>query len=216
LISSDSTTNDQLLELKVKHLRYYLQAKNISHHTCTEKQELVDLIIRSRPLPFTRLSPQQAQASNTDQQQPHTTFNQFSASTDSSSSAAMQPPPKPNNNSGPFTNLQHTVSSFANQMNHFATNLQDYVANTVTGVMNPTAGDQQQQQSTTASNNHSGGTSFNFGTTINGADGPFNYSFSSPQNSARAPPTHSATTNPQQQRRPPPPAAAATANSVEK
>ncbi len=113
LISHESTRNEQLLELKVKQLRAYLQAKDIAHNTCTEKQELVDLIKRNRHLPFSRLLNQQQQQS---------------------SQTASK--------SGPFSNLQHSVSSFANQVNSFASNVQDYVANTVSEVINNTVADQ--------------------------------------------------------------------------
>ena len=123
LISNGSTTDNQLLELKVKHLRCYLQAKDIPNNTCTEKQELVDLIKQNRHRPFTRL------------------FNQQSNTASASSSSSAKP--------GPFTNLQHTVSSFANQVNNFASNVQDYVTNTVSDmtntvsdVINPTLADQ--------------------------------------------------------------------------
>jgi hypothetical protein len=125
----------------------------------------------------------------------------------------MQPPqpPKSDNDSRPFTNLQNTVSSFANQMNNFATNIQDYVTNTVSGVINQTIGDQP-QQSTTTSNNPNSGTSFNFGTTF---DGPFNYTFSSPGNSAHTTTgTNNATASSQQQQRRRPSPAAATASSA--
>ncbi len=104
----------------MKQLRSYLQAKDIAHHTCTEKRELVDLIKQNHRLPFTRL------------------FNQQTATT--TTTTTTQPPPTPK--SGPFTNLQHTVSSFANQMNNFATNIQDYVANTVSDAINITNMDQ--------------------------------------------------------------------------
>ncbi|CAF4628555.1 unnamed protein product [Rotaria socialis] len=199
LISSDSTTDDQLLALKVKHLRCYLQAKNISHHTCTEKQELVDLIVRNRQLPFTRLFIQQQQqqhqqqqqastSTNANQQQFHTTFNQFSTSTSASSSSTTStvmppppPPPPPSPKNGNFNNFQHTMSSFASQMNHFAANLQDYVTNTVSGVLHHTLGDHQQTTTTTTTttNNANGTSTFNFGSTTNG---PFTYTFTSPGN----------------------------------
>ncbi|CAF3698093.1 unnamed protein product [Adineta steineri] len=261
LISSDSTTDEQLLALKVKHLRCYLQAKNISYHTCTEKQELVDLIVRNRHLPFTRLFIQQQQQqaqqtstsyppppsqpqpqppppppsasssssatttnSNQQQQQFHTTFNQFSTSTSASSSTsssssssssttstAMPPPPPPPPQPpkhGNFTNFQHTMSSFASQMNHFAANLQDYVTNTVSdyvtntvsGVLHHALGDHQQTTTTTTTTNNGNGTSstFNFGTTTNG---PFTYSFTSPGNFVYTTTTNSTTASPQQQRR---------------
>ncbi len=99
----------------MKHLRCYLQAKDISHNTCTEKQELVDLIKQNRHRPFTRL------------------FNQQSTTI---------PPRSSSPKSGPFVNFQNTVSSFANQVNNFASNVQDYVANTVSDAMNTTLGDQ--------------------------------------------------------------------------
>jgi hypothetical protein len=224
LISSDSTTDEQLLALKVKHLRCYLQAKNVAYHTCTEKQELVDLIVRNRHAPFTRLFIQQQQqtqnfppppppppppTTNSNQQQFHTTFNQFSTSTSASSSSsssttttAMPPPPPPPQppKHGNFTNFQHTMSSFASQMNHFAANLQDYVTNTVSGVLHHALGDHQQTTTTTTTTNNGNGTSstFNFGTTANG---PFTYSFSSPGNFVYTTTTNSTTASPQQQRR---------------
>jgi hypothetical protein len=227
LISSDSTTDEQLLALKVKHLRCFLQAKNIANHTCTEKQELVDLIVRNRHAPFTRLLIQQAQTSpppppppppppttttNLNQQQFHTTFNQFSTSTSASSSSSSSsssttttamppPPPPPPPKHGNFTNFQHTMSSFASQMNHFAANLQDYVTNTVSGVLHHALGDHQQTTTTTTTTNNGNGTSstFNFGTTTNG---PFTYSFSSPGNFVYTTTTSNGTTaSPQQQRR---------------
>ncbi|CAF1499010.1 unnamed protein product [Rotaria sp. Silwood1] len=220
LISSDSTTDEQLLALKVKHLRCYLQAKNISHHTCTEKQELVDLIVRNRHLPFTRLfiqqqQQQQAQTSsstttNANQQQFHTTFNQFSTSTSASSSSSSSsttttvmppppPPPPPPPKNGNYTNFQHTMSSFASQMNHFAANLQDYVTNTVSGVLHHALGDHQQTTTTTTTttNNGNGTSTFNFGTTTNG---PFTYTFSSPGNFVYTTTTNSTSTSPQQRR----------------
>jgi hypothetical protein len=161
LISNNSITDDQLLELKVKQLRLYLQAKDISYDTCTEKRELVDLIKQNRHLPFTRL------------------FNQHMQSTTTTTTTTQTPP---QSKSGTFINLQNTVSSFANQMNHIASKIQDYVTNTVSDVINTTLGD---QPTTTTNNNNPTG-------------GPFNYSFSSPGNSANR-----ATNNPQQQRRPP-------------
>ncbi len=115
MISNPSTNDNQLLEIKVKHLRCYLQAKDISHNTCTEKQELVDLIKHNRQRPFTRL------------------FNQQSTTAPARSSS-----PK----TGPFSSFQNTVSSFANQVNSFASNVQDYVSNTVADAINTTAGDQ--------------------------------------------------------------------------
>lgn len=227
VISSESTTDEQLLALKVKHLRCYLQAKNISHHTCTEKQELVDLIVQNRHVPFTRLLIQQQQQqpipptatttappSNMNQQQFQTTFNQYSTSTSASSSStttttntAMPPPPPPTPPQPPkpgnFTNFQHTMSSFASQMNHFAANLQDYVTNTVSGVLHHALGDHQQTTTTTTTTNNGNGTSstFNFGTTTNG---PFTYSFTSPGNfvytTTTTTTTNSATASPQTQR----------------
>ena len=115
MISNQSTNDTQLLELKVKHLRSYLQAKDISHNTCTEKRELVDLIKQNRQKPFTRL------------------FNQQSNNNNSSTSQQ--------NKSGPFSTFQNTVSSFANQVNSFASNIQDYVSNTVSDVIH-TIGDE--------------------------------------------------------------------------
>jgi len=179
LISNNTTTDSQLLELKVKHLRDYLQAKGISYHTCTEKQELVDLIKRNRHLPFTRLSTQPTQTSPI---------------INNTTSTTTPPSPKSSNNSGPFTNLQHTVSSFANQVNNFASNIQDYVTNTastVSDVINHAFVDQP----TTTNNNPN--------------NGSFNPSFSAPRSSPHT------TSNPQQQQRPPPSqAAAATASST--
>ncbi|CAF1677089.1 unnamed protein product, partial [Adineta ricciae] len=231
--------DEQLLALKVKNLRSFLQAKNIAYHTCTEKQELVDLIVRNRHLPFTRLLIQQNQASsqppppplhptssqqpspsssststtNANQQQFHTTFNQFSTSTSASSSSSSSsssttttgmPPPPPTPPQTPkhgnFTNFQHTMTSFASQMNHFAANLQDYVTNTVSGVLHHALGDHQQTTTATATTNNGNGTSstFNFGTTANG---PFTYSFTSPGNFIYTTTTNTTTTSPQQQRR---------------
>jgi len=135
LISNNSTRDEQLLELKVKHLRSYLQAKDIPHNTCTEKQELVDLIKQSRHLPFTRLFNQQTQAA----------------------AATTTQQPKP----GPFTNLQNTVSSFANQVNNLATNLQGYVTNTVSDVINNTIGDQTINNPNERPSNYSGNTAAN-------------------------------------------------------
>ncbi|CAF0799596.1 unnamed protein product [Rotaria sp. Silwood1] len=205
LISNNSTTNDQLLELKVKHLRNYLQAKDIPHNTCTEKQELVDLIIRSRHLPFSRLLNQQTETSpitnNTNQEQNHTTFNQTSTSNNSSPSTSRMHSSK----SGPFSNFQQTVSSFANQVNNFASNIQDYVANTVSDVMNHTLGDQPQQATTTTTTT----TSHN---SNRGASS--NNSFPSPGSS-----THTTTNRPapsntqQQQQQRPSPSGSATASS---
>lgn len=123
MISNPSTTDPQLLQIKVKHLRCYLQSKDISNSTCTEKQELVDLIKQNRHRPFARLLNQQPTAMATSQPPPP-----------SSSSSSSK--------SGPFGNIQHTVSSFANQVNNFATNVQDYVTNTVSDVINTTIGDQ--------------------------------------------------------------------------
>ena len=121
LISNPSTADSQLLQIKVKHLRCYLQAKDISNSTCTEKQELVDLIKQNRHRPFQRLLNQQPTAM-----------------------ATSPPPPSSSSSSksGPFSNIQHTVSSFANQVNNFASNVQDYVTNTVSDVINTTVIDQ--------------------------------------------------------------------------
>ncbi|CAF2523433.1 unnamed protein product [Rotaria sp. Silwood2] len=198
LISNNSTTNDQLLELKVKHLRNYLQAKDISHNTCTEKQELVDLIIRSRHLPFLRLLGQETESSsvtnNTNQEQNRSTLNQSSTSNNSSPSTSSMNSSK----SGPFSNFQQTVSSFANQMNNFASNLQDYVTNTVSDVMNHTLGDEPQQTTTTSNNPNRGASS--------------NYSFPSPGGSTHTTTQRPAPTNTQQQQRPSP-SGSATASS---
>ncbi|CAF0940634.1 unnamed protein product [Rotaria sordida] len=208
LISNNSTTNDQLLELKVKHLRNYLQAKDISHNTCTEKQELVDLIIRSRHLPFSNLLNQQTDTSSIID---NTTFNQSSTSNNSSPSTSSMHSSK----SGPFTNLQQTVSSFANQMNNFASNVQDYVTNTVSDVINHTFGDEP-QQTTTASNNPNRGTSPSSSThtttttTTRTSNNPNRGT--SPSSSTHTTTNRPTPTNTQQQRRPPP-SASATASS---
>ncbi|CAM2716491.1 unnamed protein product [Rotaria socialis] len=93
LISNNVTTSEQLLELKVKYLRSYLDAKDISHNTCTEKQDLVDLIINNRHQQFSRSFIQQSEAS------PQTTSRNHEQSS----------------KSGPFSNIQQTVSSLANQ-----------------------------------------------------------------------------------------------------
>ena len=214
------------MALKVKHLRCFLQAKNIANHTCTEKHELVDLIVKNRHAPFTRLQqirtsptpqpPPPTTTTNLNQQQFHTTFNQFSTSTSASSSSSSTtttttavPPPPPTPPAPPkqgnFTNFQHTMSSFASQMNHFAANLQDYVTNTVSGVLHHAlASDHQQMTTTTTTTTNNGnGTSstFNFGTTTNG---PFTYSFSSPGNFIYTTTTSNSTlanSTPQQQRR---------------
>ena len=113
-ISNTATSGDQLLALKVKHLRSYLQAKNITHATCTEKQDLVDLIVRSRHLPFTDLATQQPQISGA------------SATATTTAQTNNQP-------AGGFGTFQHNIFSFADQMNNFASN----IATTVSGVMNP-------------------------------------------------------------------------------
>jgi len=179
LISNNSTRDEQLLELKVKHLRSYLQAKDIPHNTCTEKQELVDLIKQNRHLQFTRLFNQQTQAAATTMQQPQ--------------------PPKP----GPFINLQNTVSSFANQVNNFATNVQDYVTNTVSDVINNTIGDQPTNNPNERPSNYSGNTANS--TTINPNERPSNYSGNT---------ANSTTTNPQRQQQRPPPSQASAASST--
>ncbi|CAF4559249.1 unnamed protein product [Rotaria socialis] len=119
LISNNVTTREQLLELKVKYLRSYLDAKDISHNTCTEKQDLVDLIINNRHQQFSRSFIQQSEAS------PQTTSRNHEQSS----------------KSGPFSNIQQTVSSLANQVNNFASNLQDYVSTTVSDVVNQTLSD---------------------------------------------------------------------------
>lgn len=112
-ISDTTTGDDQLLTLKVKHLRSYLQAKNVTHATCTEKQDLVDLIVRSRHLPFTGLATQQPQLPG-------------ASATTTTAQTNNQP-------AGGFGNFQHNIFSFADQMNNFASN----VATTVSGVINP-------------------------------------------------------------------------------
>lgn len=125
MISNTSTTDDRLLEIKVKQLRSYLQAKNIPHGTCTEKKELVDLIKQNRNAPFTNLSNSHTSqavaggATTTTTAQPHSS-------------------PKP----GAFTNFQSTVSSFASQMNNIASNIQDYVTNTVSDAINTAVPDE--------------------------------------------------------------------------
>jgi hypothetical protein len=118
-ISNASTSEDQLLSLRVKHLRCYLQAKNIAHDTCTEKKDLVELILRHRQLPFTH---------QVDQQQSQSTLNSS----------------RVNNQSGGLTSFQQTMSSFTDQVNNFASNLQDYVSHTVSGVMDPSNNNQPQ------------------------------------------------------------------------
>ncbi|CAF0766605.1 unnamed protein product [Didymodactylos carnosus] len=208
LISSESTTQEELLSIKVKHLRSYLQAKNIPNHTCTEKQELVDLIVRSRNLPFLYLQQQAAQNNPTNTNSNYfttqtttppnpqfqtnyfnTSFSTCASSSSSSTTSNMpQPPPLPkqtnSNTSHPFTNFQHTMSSFASQMNHFAANLQDYVSNTVSGVLHHALHPQHSEANNSNVNYSSvpnGGniSSFNFGTTMN-APGFASYTFSSP------------------------------------
>lgn len=88
-------------------------------------------------------------------------------------------------------------------MNHFAANLQDYVTNTVSGVLHHTLGDHQQTTTTTTTTNNGNGASatFNFGATTNG---PFTYSFTSPGNfvytTTTTTTTNSATASPQTQR----------------
>ncbi|CAF0806708.1 unnamed protein product [Adineta ricciae] len=151
-ISNEATTDSQLLELKVKHLRSYLQAKNIAHHTCTEKQELVALITRNRNVPFTNLYTEEtsSELNNT---------NQSSANTQQ---------PKSDSNSKPFANLQSSVSSFANQMNSFASNIQDYVTNTVSGVLNPILDDPLQQPTVASAGRSQNGAPFNSSSATSG------------------------------------------------
>lgn len=103
---------EQLSNLKVKHLRSYLAAKRINHQTCKEKQDLVDLIVNHRHVPFSGLSALQSSAN-------------VSSSQNSSST-------------GGRSNFQQTMSSFADQVNNLATNL----SNTVTSVFNQTLGDE--------------------------------------------------------------------------
>ncbi len=174
MISNPSTTDNQLLELKVKHLRCYLQAKDISHNTCTEKQELVDLIKQNRNRTFTRL------------------FNQQSTTV---------PPRASSPKTGPFVNFQNTVSSLANQVNSFASNVQDYVTNTVSDALNTTIGDQpttnpnlgpMNYPRTTVNNPNPGPMNHPRNTVNNPSPGPINQPRSTVHNSQQQ----------QQQRRP--------------
>ncbi|CAF0737337.1 unnamed protein product [Didymodactylos carnosus] len=210
LISSESSTQEQLLAVKVKHLRSYLQAKNIPNHTCTEKQELVDLIVRSRHLPFHYLQQQAAQNNSTNSNNNYfttqttippnqqfqtnyfntTSFSTSASSSSSSSTASNMPPPPPppkqtnSNPSHPFTNFQHTMSSFASQMNHFAANLQDYVSSTVSGVLHHALHPQHPEANNTNTNHtstpNSGNTSSFNFGTTMNAPGFASYTFSSP------------------------------------
>ena len=43
------------MNLKVKHLRSFLQAKNIAHSTCKEKNDLIELIRRYQTVPFVNI-----------------------------------------------------------------------------------------------------------------------------------------------------------------
>lgn len=104
---------EQLSALKVKHLRSYLTAKRINHQTCTEKKDLVDLIVNHRHVPFSGLSA-------------------------TTQSATTVPSSQNSNSTGGRSNFQSTMSSFADQVNNLATNL----SNTVSGVINQTLGDE--------------------------------------------------------------------------
>lgn len=111
-ISNGSMNHEQLSGLKVKHLRNYLTAKRIDHQTCTEKKELVDLVLSHRNVPFSIGSLSNPTASNA------------SSSQHSSSTSGL-------------SNFQHTISSFADQVNNLASNL----STTVSGVINQALGD---------------------------------------------------------------------------
>jgi len=110
---------EQLSALKVKHLRSYLAAKRINHQTCTEKQDLVDLIVSHRHVPFSSLSI-------------------------TTQSATTAPSSQNSNSTGGRSNFQNTMSSFADQVNNLATNL----SNTVSGVINQALGDDVLQANT--------------------------------------------------------------------
>lgn len=170
MISNTSTADEQLHELKVKHLRSYLLAKNISHDTCTEKRDLVDLIKQNRQLPFTNL------------------LNQQTATAGAATTTQTK-------NNGPFTNFQSTVSSFANQMNNFASNIQDYVSNTVSDAMNTTLGDDLPPPTTNNSNNHNRGP-FNHAFPSSGNSNPTTNNASTNQQPRRPPPAQSTTASP--------------------
>ncbi|CAF1159027.1 unnamed protein product [Rotaria magnacalcarata] len=172
-ISNNVTTREQLLELKVKYLRNYLDAKDISHNTCTEKRDLVDLIINNRHKQFSRSFIQQSEAS------PQTTNRNREQSSAS----------------GPFSNIQQTVSSLANQVNNFASNLQDYVSTTVSDAVNQTLSDDQPSPRTSS----------NRRTSSNVSSSPTS---ASQTTTNRPPSTHT------QQTRPQPSASAASASST--
>lgn len=161
-----------------------MQAKNIAHHTCTEKQDLVGLITRNRNVPFTNLYTQE-------------TSSEINAS--NQSSANVQPP-KSDANSKPFSNLQSSVSSFANQMNSFASNIQDYVTNTVSSVLNPILDDPLQQPAAAGASSSQNGPPFNFNSATNG---PSHQARPTPPNST----THATASASNAQRPTPPPTA---------
>ncbi|XP_072272367.1 E3 ubiquitin-protein ligase rififylin [Pyxicephalus adspersus] len=51
-IRSTSFTRDELLKLKVKDLRDYLSMRDIPTDLCREKEELVQLVLERRPMPY--------------------------------------------------------------------------------------------------------------------------------------------------------------------
>lgn len=51
-ISNSLTPYEQLLNIKVKHLKCYLKAKNIDYSSCKEKNDLIELIRRNQYAPF--------------------------------------------------------------------------------------------------------------------------------------------------------------------
>lgn len=72
---------DDLLKLKLKHLRSVLTRANIPTNTCKEKRDLVDLMLRNKDTfrkyyrPPTQPTPQPNAQSNTSQSQTQSTFN---------------------------------------------------------------------------------------------------------------------------------------------
>ncbi len=112
------TTTDDLMKLKLKHLRSFLNTLDVSTSTCKDKQDLAELVIKSR----IKLQKMQAQRQSQQQQQPeynqhhsHTVFNNGTQNQNSNANS--------NSFNDKFTGFMNNVQDFVNfNLNSVLTN----------------------------------------------------------------------------------------------
>lgn len=153
------TTTEDLMKIKLKHLRSFLNAAGISTSTCKEKRDLAELAMRSRiKLENARLQRQQQAQAEQQQQQ-----------------AEQQP--NPNNNQQQNPNFNDRFSGFMSNVQDFVNfNLNSVLSNPPVPCPAPSA-TAQQQTSTNNSSNYSqpnGFTTTNSSTTSNSNSLPNN------------------------------------------